>query len=347
MKEHIAFDVHKHYTFATVESQDGDQVRECRIAHRRGNLARFLATCTPGSPVAVETVGNWYWIVDEIEAAGFRPLLVHARKAKMMMGAVNKTDRLDNRGINRLQRSGTLPTVWIAPATVRDRRDLPRTRMLLVRQRSQLKSRLLATLSKYGLDVTGVSDAFGKRGRELISRRLAELPPQTGYATKRLLAQLDSLQSEVEALESRIVEVFAPDPTDALLRTIPGVGRLLAVVIAAEIGDIDRFPRAEQLASYAGTTPRVHASGGKSRYGPLRSDVNRYLKWAYVEAANSIAMNARRKPELHVSRLYLRLKRKKGHGKAIGAVARHLAEATFWVLSKEQAYQQPVSPTRG
>ena len=125
------------------------------------------------------------------------------------------------------------------------------------------------------------------------------------------------------------------------------MGSLLSVVIACEIGRIGRFPRAEQLASYAGVTPRVHSSGGKTRYGPLRSDVNRYLKYAFMEAANSIALNAKRKPGRHVSRLYFRIRGKKGHAKAIGAVARHLAEASFCILTKQEPYREPVSPTRG
>src|SRR5438105_12280810 len=113
--EYIAFDAHKHYTLASVARPDGQLVREQRIAHERGALQRFLERCERGSPVAVETVGNWYWIVDEIEAAGCIPRLVHARKAKLMMGEINKTDKLDVRGLNQLQRNGTLPTVWIPP----------------------------------------------------------------------------------------------------------------------------------------------------------------------------------------------------------------------------------------
>jgi len=95
------------------------------------------------------------------------------------------------------------------------------------------------------------------------------------------------------------------------------------------------------LASYAGTTPRVHASGGKVRYGSLRADVNRYLKWAFAEAANSVAVNHKSHPERHVSQLYRRLRQRKGHPKAIGAVARHLAEAAFHVLRQKQMYQDP------
>ena len=89
--EYIAFDAHKHYTLASVARPDGRLVREQRLPHERGALQQFLARCEPGSPVAVETIGNWYWIVDEIEAAGCLPKLVHARKAKLMMGEINKT----------------------------------------------------------------------------------------------------------------------------------------------------------------------------------------------------------------------------------------------------------------
>ena len=123
--EYIAFDAHTHYTLASVVRPNGDLVREERIEHDRGSLREFLERCERGSPVAVETIGNWYWIVDEIEAAGCVPKLVHAGKAKLMMGEINKTDRLDARGLNRLQRNGTLPTVWIPPGELRDQRDLP------------------------------------------------------------------------------------------------------------------------------------------------------------------------------------------------------------------------------
>jgi transposase len=164
--QYIAFDCHKRYTFASVEDERGKLLRESRIEHRKGAFAEFLRHCEPGSSVAIETVGNWYWIVDEVEAAGMWPQLVHARKAKLMLAMVNKTDRLDCHGLNRLQRTGTLPSVWIPPGEIRDMRDLPRTRMVLSRQRTRLKNRIHAALAKYGLSIDGTSDAFVKRGRE-------------------------------------------------------------------------------------------------------------------------------------------------------------------------------------
>jgi transposase len=344
--EYIAFDAHKRYTLASVARSDGGLVREQRIPHERGALQQFLERCEHGSPVAVETIGNWYWIVDEIEAAGCVPKLVHARKAKLMMGEINKTDKLDARGLNRLQRAGTLPTVWIPPGELRDQRDLPRTRMVLVRQRTQLKNRIHATLAKYALHDIEVSDLFGVRGRALLRQRLDRLPPHTAYATQQLLEQVESLDRQVRGFEQRIQAVFKPTPAIQWLLTLPGVGLTLAVVIALEVGDVARFATAEKLAGYAGTTPRVHASGGKTRFGPLRPDVNRYLKWAFVEAANAICLTRGRAPHRHVSRLYERLARRKGHAKAIGAVARHLAEATYWILSKGEGYRDPKASGR-
>src|SRR2546429_3308629 len=222
--EYIAFDAHKHYTLASVARPDGQLVREQRIAHERGALQRFLERCERGSPVAVETVGNWYWIVDEIEAAGCIPRLVHARKAKLMMGEINKTDKLDVRGLNQLQRTGTLPTVWIPPGELRDQRDLPRTRMVLVRQRTQLKNRIHATLAKYALHDLEVSDLFGARGRALLRQRLELLPPCTAYATRQLLEQVETLDRQVRGFEHQMQTVFKPTPTIQLLLPCPVSG---------------------------------------------------------------------------------------------------------------------------
>jgi len=258
-----------------------------------------------------------------------------------MMGQINKTDKLDARGLNTLQRNGTLPTVWIPPGELRDQRELPRTRMMLVRQRTQLKNRLHATLAKYALHDLAVTDLFGVRGRQLLRQRCELLPPHTAYATRELLEQVESLDRQVRAFEDRIQGAFKPTLAIQLLLSVPGVGLTLAVVIALEVGEVTRFATAEKLAAYAGTTPRVHASGGKTRFGPSRPDVNRYLKWAFVEAANAICITHGRAPQRHVSRLYVRIARRKGHAKAIGAVARHLAEATFWILSKHEPYREP------
>ena len=339
----IAFDSHKHYTWALVQDETGKVLREQRINHTRGALQSFLEGFEPGTPVAVETIGNWYWIIDEIEAAGMVPRLVNARRAKVMSGSINKTDKLDVRGLNQLQRSGTLPTVWIPPRGLRDARELPRTRMVLVRQRTKLKNRVHANLAKYGLKTDGATDLFGVRGRRILGQCLKELPVQTRYTTEALLGELDHLHAKIGELEERMRELFSEIVAREYIMTLPGVGFILGVVILTEVGDVERFPSASHLASYAGMTPRVHASGGRVRYGRTRPDVNHYLKWAYAEAANVSMMHRRRHPQRHVSRLYTRVKSRRGHPKAIGAVGRHLAEATYWMLTKHEPYRDPAA----
>jgi transposase len=344
--ENIALDIHKHYTWARVENAQGDRLFECRLAHARGTIKNFVRRWTPGSEVAVETVGNWYWVVDEIEAGGGKPQLVNARLAKLMMGSVNKSDKLDAKGMNRLQRTGTLPTVWIPTAAVRDARELPRTRMVFSEQRTRLKNRVHATLGKYGYVIDEVSDAFGRRGREIINERITKLPPHTGQGLQHVLDQLDHVAENLKAIEAAMIQVFAPCRETTCLKTLPGVGEILAVVIWTEIGSIERFSRAEQLASYCGLVAREHSSGGKIRFGAVRRDVNVYLKWAFVEAANSAIVNGQRCGYDHISRLYQRLKARRGHGKAKVAVARHLSEASFWMLKKGESYREPMSSTQ-
>jgi transposase len=199
-----------------------------------------LEDCAPGSPVAVETIGDWYWIADEIEAAGMVPRLVNAGRAKAMSGSINKTDKLDARGINRLQRSGTLPTVWIPPRELRDTRELPRTRMVLVRQRTKMKNRIHANLAKYGLKTGGVTDLFGVRGRRILAQCLEELPSQTRYATQALIEELDHLHARIDDLEGRMAELFGEITELELIKTLPGVAFILGVVILTEVGDVER-----------------------------------------------------------------------------------------------------------
>jgi len=352
MKEYISFDSHKHYTLCERESVQTRRTRQVRINHKPGAVREFLRRhAAPGTPVAVEAIGNWYWIIDEIERAGMVPQLVHARKAKMMFGCINKTDKacperkpngLDAKGLNILQRAGTLPTVWIPSAEVRDKRELPRTRMVFAGERTKLKNRIHSVLDKYGLqDAFGdVSDIFGRKGRQVLGSILGHLPSHTCYTTELLLEQLDQTEQKVQAIELRMKELFKQTQQHQLLQTMPGVGFILAVVILQEVGDIRRFGSAERFASYCGVTPRVHASGGKVRYGRLRPDTNHYLKWAFSEAANSVAVNRKRYPARHVSGLYSRIRHRKNHAKAVGAVARHLAEATYWILTKGEPYRE-------
>jgi transposase len=346
MEKCFGCDSHKRYSIFVSMNGQGQSGHPVRVEHNRTLFRKYLSNLPPGSQIAIESVGNWYWMIDEMERAGHNPKLVHAAKAKMMMGQINKTDRLDARGLALLLRNGTLPTVWIPPGELRDKRELPRMRMSLVRMRTTLKNRIHATLSKYAIDIQEVSDIFGTTGRMLLRNRLETLPPYTSHSMERQLELLDQLEIHIVQCEKQIKSVVQATPTMKLLMTLPGVGKILTVVMTLEIGDVSRFPGPEHLASYSGTVPRIKSSGGKSFYGRVRPDVNRYLKWAFVEAANSIVVHQSHYPNRHVNRLYKRIRERRGHPKAVVAVARHLAEATYWMLKKNESYKEPISSTR-
>lgn len=347
----IGCDAHRRYSVFVVMDEKGHTGKETRVEHSRELYRHFLNILPPRSPIALETIGNWYWMIEEMERAGHQPILAHAKKAKLMMGLTNKTDKLDARGLAVLLRNGTLPSVWIPPGQLRDQRELPRMRMVFGRIRTMLKNRIQSTLAKYGIQIDEVSDLFGVRGRGLLQNRLKELPQETQHSIQQHLTLLDGVLEQIEGTEKRIKQVIKETSQMQLLMSLPGVGPILTIVIALEIGDIARFPDAPHLASYAGTVPQVKSSGGKTYYGRVRPDVNRYLKWGFIEAANSIVVHQERMTHRHVVQLYHRVMKRKGHPKAIVAVARHLAEATYWMLTRNEAYREPstsrsISPTQ-
>lgn len=342
MSEYIGCDMHKKYSVFVSMNEAGKAQPAVRVDHHdRQAFRQYLKSLPQGTPVAVETTGSWYWLVDELEAAALRPELTNAKIAKHLMGGRNKTDKLDAKGLATLLRNGTLPTVWIATTEVRDLRELTRTRMALSGMRTKLKNRILADFAKYGIGLEGYSDLFGQGGRRLLGRSLEALPEHTRQAVEDQLIVLDAVCERIGAIEPRLAELIEETPMLALLRTLPGVGKILATVIGLEIGTIERFASAERLCSYSGVVPTVRSSGGRTRHGRTAADVNRYLKWAFVEAANLVVGNRERWNYPSLRQLYERVCRRKNHPVATMAVARQLAESAFWVLRKEQPYREP------
>lgn len=338
----VGCDQHKRYSVFATADANGKTDSFVRYEHReREQLEMYLESLGEGTPVAVESSGHWYWMLDLMEECGVRPFLVNAHKAKLMMGQINKTDKLDAKGLARLLHNGTLPAVWVPPKELRDKRELLRYRMFLSSERTKVKNRVHATLNKYAIWIDEVTDIFGKRGRELLKERLVELPHETRHCVREEMGLIDKLTQQIEKIEKRIQRLIKKTPSMELLQTSPGVGTILSAVISVEIGDVNRFGRAENLASYAGVTPRVHQSGAKRYHGPIRRDANRYLKWAFIEAATAIIRKKRNWPNKHSVKLYERVRHRRGAGKAIVAVARHLAEASYWILKKGEPYREP------
>lgn len=341
MKKYVGCDSHQRYSVFVTMDEKGEAGVPVRIQHENGELEKFLKTLPVGAPVAVEASGGWYWFVDALEAVGLEPHLANPLEAKKQMPGRNKTDALDARGLATLLRVGTLPEVWIPPAKLRDLRGLLRTRLAMRRQGSFLKNRIHAVIRRYGLRQDAFQDLFSGKARIVLSGYIEKLPAETRYATVQEWELLNQLERHIERLEVRIRDSICKVGWVRLLKTLPGVADILGATIYLEIGDVGRFPSAAHLAAYAGLVPTVHSSGGKTHYGPTSQQANHYLKWAFIEAANCTVMHRQKYGEQHVGELYQRLKERKCHGKAATAVARHLAEASWWILKKKQEYRAP------
>ena len=250
------------------------------------------------------------------------------------MGKTNKNDALDAGGLAILLRCGTLPESWIPPGELRDQRELLRTRMALRDLRTSLKHRIHAAIDRYGLHADAISDLFGKAGREFL------LHAFQGFHRKpaMMLLELDSMDDLTPRIESieRVLPKHREVPRSADSADPPGLGRSLRLGLAGN-WRCRSFPRAEHLASYAGLVPRIISSGTHRSRRHLRN-VNHYLRWAFVEAATALASMPIAKI---TSACSFSGSPNSGHGRAIVAVARHLAEASYWVLRKRQPYRPP------
>lgn len=352
-QQYIGCDVHKDYSVFRILDSTGLMGPAIRIPHKNGELERFLSTLPAGSPVAVEACGSWMWITGKIEAAGLTPHLADPLKVKKMTAGTTRTDATDAAGLAELLGVGRLPEVWMASPVIRDMRGLVRTRLSMRRHQSSFKNRIHGTLNQYGLknwveeeDDVDIHDWFTVKAQGHLMKAIQQLPSASQEAMRQQWMAVRDLESRVKSLELAMEARMGKLGWLRLLQTMPGVGKILGATIWVEIGDIRRFPSAQHLAKYAGLVPQVQSSGGKTWRGPTSKSCNHYLKWAFVEAANTIVARQQMWEEkhAHVVGLYRRVKATtKLPGKAKVAVARHLAEASWWILTRRKDYCEPTS----
>jgi transposase len=232
-----------------------------------------------------------------------------------------------------LCRRELVPAVWLPDPVVRGERERARFRLHLVRHRTSLKQRVHAVLLAHGKPCP-VSDLFGLRGRALLQR--LDLPEPWAGTVAASLRLIDELDAEIDASEHELRRLGADHEYVPLLLSVPGIGWVLAYTIAAEIGDISRFPSPTKLAGYSGLCPRVYQSGQSDRRGRLAKQGPKYLRWALVEAA----VHARTHPAYRdrYQRTKTRLGKHRGTRVAQVDLARRLAEAIWHMLTKHQPF---------
>jgi transposase len=231
---------------------------------------------------AIESMNGARFVHERLELAGWQVEIADAQKVKGLAPLVCKTDRIDAWVLAELCRRHLVPAIWLPDPLVRAERERARWRLHLVRHRSSLKQRVHAVLLTHGKPCP-VSDLFGVRGRQLLSS--LGLPEPWQRTIEASLRLIDELEREIGDCERELRRLGADHRYVPLLCTVPGIGWVLAYTIAAELGEIARFPSPRKLAGYSGLCPRVYQSGERDLRGPLAKQGPRYLRWALVEAA--------------------------------------------------------------
>ena len=363
-------DVHKQTVVACVRAPGSRRAREQSV-RRFGTAAVDLLALRDWleahqvTHVAMESTGVYWKPVYYILEERFTCLLANAAHLKRVPG--RKTDVQDSAWIAQLLEHGLLRGSFVPPAPIRELRDLTRYRKVQIEERTREVNRLHKVLEDAGIKLASVAtDILGVSGRamldalvrgttdpivlaDLAKRRLrTKIPalrqalagrfsPHHAFMVSQILAHVDYLDDVITNVSERVATQIAPYAADLTrLDTIPGVNRRTAEVLIAELGvDMRVFPSERHLASWVALCPGQNESAGKQHSGKTRQG-NRWLRAALTEAA----LSASRSPNTAFAARYHRLKRHRGHKKAVIAVAHHLAVTVYHLLSRQSTYRE-------
>jgi len=306
---------------------------ECRLVNGNGEAERFYRAVPEPALVGIEACGNSQWVVDMLQQIGHEVWIGDAAQIRASYVRKQKTDKRDAAHILKMLVEGRFPKLWTASAEQRDVRQLLLHRHKLVEIRTRVKNGLQHLALNRGLQKK--SRLWSAAGQQA----LRELPLQ-GWAGRRrqdLLQLLKHLDQQMGELDQAVEEEAQRDKMAQLLRTHPGVGPITALAFVVTIGDVTRFPRGKQVASYLGLIPRERSSGGRQRLGAISKQGNGFLRLLLVEAAHS----ANRLDE-GFRRTYQQRCHRMAKGVAKVAAARKLAVRLYWMLRTNTAYPEIV-----
>ena len=328
--KYCGIDLHSNNSVVTVTDEDDRVVAEKRLPNDLSTILAFLAPWREEMVgVVVESTYNWYWLVDGLQAERYKVHLAHTTAIKKYDGLKHRGDEVDARHLAHLLRLGILPTGTILPKEQRAVRDLARKRMQLVRSRT---SHILAveniTAREHG---TRISSNQVKRLTEEVIDQMP-VPADVAMAIKANVAVINTLSAQIGLLEKRLQKTVPRAEYD-LVSTIPGIGRALATTILLETGPIDRFASPGNFASYARCVDSQYTSNGKKKGEGNTKNGNKYLAWAFVEAAHFAMRYC-----AEANRFYERKKAKTNNVVAIKALAHKLARACFHILKERKPF---------
>lgn len=329
---YLGIDVHKRDSQVAVLDDDGEVVEEHRLEN---DQFTDLAEAYEGAKAALEASGNYYTIYDALDEY-LDVVVADPRQTKAIGTAEVKNDRLDAKLLAQLCRADMIAESYVPSDDIRELRSLVRGRKRLVEKRTDFKNEVHSLLDKEGVNYDW--DPFSEDGRQRLRSGELGLNSVGKQLMKAFLSVIDELTAQIQELESTIEETATALEETQLLMTIPGVSFYSGLLIHAEIGEIDRFERAEELVSYAGLDPIVRESGQSRHEGGISKEGSGDLRWILVQCAN-VAVNRANDP--YLGQFYARLKQRKNHQIAIVATARKLLVSIFHMLDRQEVYDPP------
>src|SRR5271157_1371549 len=329
----VGCDFHPSWQQIAVCDSETGEVNEHKLRNSDGEAEQFYRKLPAPARVGLEACGNSQWFVKLLEELGHEVWIGDAAQIRASYVRKQKTDKRDALHILKLLLENRFPRLWTPSAEIRNQRQLLVHRHKLVRLRAQVKNELQHLAMNQG--VQRKARLWSQAGQKLL-RAL----PLAGWAASRranLLELMKLMDRQIAELDQALLQAAEEDPQARLLMTQPGVGPVTALAFVLTIGDVSRFPRGKQVASYLGLIPRAHSSGGRQRLGAISQQGNRFLRQTLVEAAHSVVRldEGFRKPYQHRCH-------RKPKGVAKVAAARKLAVRLYWMLRTKIGYPEIV-----
>jgi len=320
----VGMDLHRRRSVLVRMNSEGERLETIRIVNDVDRLAAVIARAGEAPEVVLEATYGWYWAADALAQMGANVHLAHPLGVKGFSYRRVKNDERDAADLADLLRMHRLPEGWIAPPATRDLRELVRHRAKLVHLRTSLRQQIHALLAAANGIMIPVSDLFGVAGNKLLDR--APLSPAARARVISLRSLLDALDVEIDSFAKLTRKRLHGDARYQAVQTIPGVGPILGAVFLAEIGDVTRFPGPNQLASWAGLTPKHHESDTTVRRGRITKQGSALVRWAAVEAAQCAGKNTRTGQRRDL------IGQRRGRNIGVTAAARDLIRLVYFAL---------------
>jgi len=329
---YCGIDLHARAMYVCILNQAGETLLHRNMKTTPEAFLKAIAPYRPDIVVAVECMFTWYWLADLCADEEIPFVLGHALSMKAIHGGKAKNDKIDSQKIAVLLRGGLLPQAYVYPAEMRATRDLLRRRMHLAHKRGELLAHVQNTNSQYNLPALGKNIAY-KANRDGVAERFADPAVQKSIEVAlSLVSYYDELLRDVALT---IVKTAKQHDANTLyrLQTVPGIGKILSLVLLYEIHHIDRFPRVQEFASYCRLVKCAKESNGK-RSGTSGAKIgNAHLTWAFSEAA---VLFLRENPA--GQKFLARLEKKHDKGKALTILAHKLARAVYYMFKRKVAF---------